>query len=146
MDRRDIEPLADEVDRLDLRADVVVPHDVLHVRIGRFPANDEHREALFDGPLDEALLRREVEDVKPVDPRREDHQRGLEHGIGRGRILDELVERPFVEHLAGRGGDVLAQPEGVGIGVGELAALEVGDQVTHSFDEVLALRLDLHDA
>ena len=34
-----------------------------------------------------------VEDVEAVDPGGEDHQRRAHHLVGRGRILDQLIER-----------------------------------------------------
>jgi hypothetical protein len=74
--RGDREPLADDIDRFHLRADVVVPGDLGHRLVGRAPRDHEHGHPLLDAPAHEALLRVEVEDVEAVDPRREDQQRG----------------------------------------------------------------------
>ena len=142
MDLRHFQPRADMVDRVDLGPHVVVPDHVLHVGVGRFPADHEHGHALFDRPAHEALLRVEVEDVETVDPRREDHQRGGQHRLGCRRVLNQLVERRFMDDLAGRGRDVLAQRKCAGVGVRQLPAAQIGQQVFHPLDQVLAARLE----
>ena len=48
------------------------------------PGNDEHRESLVHAPLDEGFFRHQVEDIELVDPGRNDQDRPLEHGLGRG--------------------------------------------------------------
>ena len=138
--RFDIEALAHMVDGIDLGAHVIVPDDILHAGIGRFPADHEHRHALRDGPAHEALLLVQIEDVEAVDPRREDDERGFQHRVGGGRILDQLEQIRFVDDLAGCGRDVLAQCEGVGIRVAQLAAPQIGEQVLHSLDQVFPAR------
>ena len=141
VDRGHVQPRADMVDRIDLRADVIVPHHVAHACIGRFPADHEHRHALFDRPAHEALLRVEVEDIEAVDPRREDHQRRFHHRVGGRRILDQLVERGFVHDLARRHRDVLAEHESAVVGVAQLPAPQVGKQVLHAAHQIVAARL-----
>ena len=102
-------------------------------------------------PLDERVLRLEVEDVELVDPRRHDQQRRLVDLLGRRRVLDELDQLVLEHDLARRGRDVLADLEGLHVGLADrelaLAALEVGQQVLQALDQVLALALDrrLHD-
>ena len=136
-----VQPLADVVDGVHLGAHVIVPDHVLHAGIGRFPADHEHRDALFHRPAHEALLGVEVQDIETVDPRREDHQRHVQHRFGCRGILDQLVHRRFVNDLAGRHGDILAQLEGAGIGMGQLPPAQIGQQMLHAFHQILAARL-----
>ena len=140
VDRRHVQPRTDMVDRVDLRAHVIVPHHVFHAGIGRFPADHEHGDALFDRPAHEAFPGVEVEDVEPVYPWREDDQRRRQHRVGRRRVLDQLVERGLVHHLARRHRDVLAQRESARVGMRQLPAPQIGEQVFHPRDEVFALR------
>ena len=130
------------VDCVDLGADVIIPHHIGHAFVGRFPADHEHAESLIHRPFDEAFLRGQIEDVEPVDPRREDDQRHFEHGFGRRTILDQLIQRGFMHHLARRRGEVFAQPERVGIGMGQLPALHVVDQVLHPAHQILPAGFD----
>ena len=44
-----------------------------------------------------------------------------------------------MDHLARGDGDILAEPEGGRIGVGELAALQIGEQMGKALDQALAL-------
>jgi hypothetical protein len=66
--------------------------------------------------------------------------------FGARRVLDELHQLVLVDDLAGRGGDVLADLEGLHVGLPDrelaFAALEVGQQVLQALDQVLALGLD----
>ena len=75
------------------------------------PGDDEHGEALIDAPLDEGFLRREVEDVELIDPRRHDQHRRLEHFRRRGRILDELDQLVLEHDLARREREIAANLE-----------------------------------
>ncbi len=97
---------------------------------------------MIDRPFDEAFLRSQVQNIETVDPRREDHQRRFVDLVGGGAILHELVERRFVHDLARRRGQVHAQLECLGIGVGQLPLLQIVDQVAHTLEQVLALGLD----
>ncbi len=118
MNRLDAQRVADRVDRVDLRRDIIVPYDVGQARIGRFPRYDEDAESLRDRPGDEAFLGIEIEDVETVDPRRKDDQRHLKHLVGRRGILDQLVEPRLVDHLARRHGDIMADFECCAVGMG----------------------------
>ena len=80
-------------------------------RVGIDPGDDENGEALIDAPLDEGFLRREVEDVELIDPRRHDQHRRLEHFRGRGRILDELDQLVLEHDLACREREIAANLE-----------------------------------
>ncbi len=114
------------------------------MRVGIDPGDDEHRQALVHAPLDEGFLRREIEHVELVDPGRHDQHRHLEHGLGRRRVLDELHQLVFEDHLAGRGREIAADLEmrRVGLPDAQLAAagLDVLGQHVHAAREVLALR------
>jgi hypothetical protein len=119
---------------------------VAELGAGVDPGDHEHRLSLVNAPLDERVLRLEVEDVELVDPGRHDQQRTALHRRGRRRVLDQLHELVLKDDLAGRVGDVLAELEG-----GEIAhfqaqpaaaALEVLDQVAQALDQVLAPALE----
>ncbi len=105
----------------------------------------EHGQPLGDRPADEALLGVEVEDVELVDPGRHDQERALQHGLGRGRVLDQLHDVVAVYDLAGRRGDVDADLEGARIGLPDLelaaAGLDVLRQHLHAAHQVLAVLL-----
>ena len=112
VDRIDIQRVAHRIDRVDLALEhIIVERDVGDALVGRFPADHEQRNALVDAPADEAFLRGQVEDVEAVDPRREDDQRGCHHLVGDRRIMDQLEERRFMDHLARRRGEVAADLE-----------------------------------
>ena len=49
--------------------------------------------------------------------------------VGRRRILDQLVERRLLDHLARRDGDVAADLERARLGMGELALLQVAQHM-----------------
>ena len=66
------------LDRLD-RGERAFVHVVLEgfrrqFHIGIDPGDDKHGESLIDAPLDERFLRREIENVKFIDPWRDDQQ------------------------------------------------------------------------
>ena len=102
--------------------------------------------ALVDAPFDEALLRRQVEDVELVDPWRHDQKRPLENGFGGRVVLDHLAEFALGDHLAGRHGEVLADLELAVIGVAKAKLAAAGRHVLcqhpHAVDEVRAARRD----
>ena len=141
VDARHVQQVADRIDRVDLGRDIIVPDHVLQRCVRRFPRHHEDGNALVHRPADEALLRGQVEDVIAVDPRREDHQRGLQHRHGRGRRLDQLIERRPLHHRARRHRQIAADREGVGVGLGQLAPLQVGHHVLHAVEQILTAGL-----
>src|SRR3546814_17729919 len=76
--------------------------------------------ALLDRPSDEALLRRQVQNVEAVDPGREDQERLAEDLFRRGIVLDELKQFGIEHDLAGRGCEVAPMLERIGAGLGKL--------------------------
>src|SRR5690606_38572962 len=104
---------------------------------------DENGETLLDGPAHEGFLRREIENVELVDPRRHDEQRDLTGFLGRGRVLDEFKGRVSEYDLSGRGGEILADFEGVEIGLADAQApvrrLHVLLEMFQSLDEIGAV-------
>ena len=64
------------------------------------------------------------------------------HGLGRGRVLDELDDVVLEDDLARRGRDVAADLEGLDVGLADLQdiarLLHVVDEVGHALHEVLA--------
>ncbi|MFT3770568.1 MAG: hypothetical protein QM820_34510 [Minicystis sp.] len=109
------------------------------------PGDDEHREALGDGPAHEGVLGAEIDDVILVDPRRHDEQRSLVDLLGRRRELDELHQIGLEDDLARRGGDVAAQLEGLHVLHANpqvaLPGLEIFEQVGEALHQVLAAAL-----
>ena len=101
--------------RQDALLHVVLEGLVREVLVGVDPGDHEDGEALADQELDEALGRRQIEDVVLVDPGRHDQERPLAHLVGRGRVLDELQEVVLIDDLAGRGGEVAPDLEGRGV-------------------------------
>ena len=99
-------------------------------------------DALVDAPFDEAFLGREVEDVEAVDPRREDHDRRLQHLVGRRRVLDQLVERRLLDHLARRRREVAPDLEHAGLGLRQLPRRNVLQHVGEALEQILAARLE----
>ena len=61
---------------------------VLHARV--LPRDAEHRMAVIDEVADQRVVRRQVQDVVLHDPGRHDQDGLGVHGLGRGRILDQL--------------------------------------------------------
>ena len=114
--------------------------------VGIDPGDHEHGVALAHRPADEGVLRAQIEDVKLVDPRRDDQQRPPLHRLGRRRVLDQLHQIVLVDDLARRGGDVLAELERRHVGhldrQAALAALQIVEQVLQSVDQVLAAAFD----
>ncbi len=98
------------------------------------PGDDEHRVAPGHGPAHQRLLRRQVQDVVLVDPRRHHEDRRAVHLLGRRLVLDQLDQVVLEHHLARRRGQVPPQLEGVRVAHGDLqlavAPLEVPLEVT----------------
>ena len=99
-----------------------------------------------DAPLDEALLRRQVENVELVDPGRHDDQRPLEDRL-RGRlVLQNLAEIVAGDDLAGCERDIEAERKlgGIRLAKSQLAAAghDVLGQHFHAGDEIGAMRGD----
>ena len=92
------------------------------------------------------FLRPQVEDVELVDPGRHDQERPRRTSSVVGVYWMSCIMLVLEDHLAGRGGDVLAEPEGVHVGHRDreaaLAALEVLQQVGEPLEQVLAAGLD----
>ena len=109
------------------------------------PGDHERGVPLIDAPFDEAVLRLQIEDVELVDPGRHEQERTLVHLRGGRRVLDQLHQIVLVDHLAGRGGDVLADLERLLVGHADLQApsapLEVGEQMLEAVQQVLAAGL-----
>ena len=98
------------------------------------PLSTHHLTKLFSG--------REVEDVETVDPRREDHDRRLQHLVRRRRVLDQLVERRLLDHLARRRREVAPDLEHARLGLGQLPRRNVVEHVGEALEQVLAARLE----
>jgi len=113
------------------------------MRIRVDPAHHENGEALRHGPFDEGFLGRQIEDVIFVDPGREDQQRPLVDLFRRRLVLQKLDQRILEDDLAGRQRDVLAEPEGLHVGLLDLqlavAALHVFEEVLHAEHQVFAI-------
>ena len=80
----------------------------------------------------------QVEDVVLVDPGRDDHQRRLVDLLRGRQELDQLHQLGLEHDLARRGGDVLAELEGLLVGHADAALLHVGEQVVQALEQVLA--------
>ena len=92
---------------------VVVKAHIAHVGGRVFPAADEHRKTLVSQVLDQTLLRCQVENVKLVDPGRDDQDGHGAHLWGGGRVVNQLDQPVPKNHLARRGRQVLAHGKGV---------------------------------
>ena len=79
--------------------------------IGIDPGDDKHGESLIDAPLDERFLWREIENVKFIDPGRDDQQGAFEHRRRCRLVLDELNEIVLKNHFARRDRQVAAEFE-----------------------------------
>ncbi len=154
-DRRDLllaGRLLDGVERRERpQLHIVLERQLAQPLVGIDPGDHEHGVAVLGRPLDEGVLRLEIEDVELVDPGRHDQERHRIDLVGQRRVLDQLHQLVLEDDLAQRGGDVLAHLEGLHVGLADrqptLATLEVGQQVLQTLDEVLAFALDgrLHD-
>ena len=94
-------------------------------------------------PAHERVFLAHVEDVKLVDPRRQDQERALVHDLRERRILHELHEVVLIDNFAWRNREIAADLEGVGVGhlhadLLAVAALQVLEQVVQSLHEVLS--------
>jgi ABC-type transport system substrate-binding protein len=83
--------VANGINRIYLRRDIIVPDNILHRSICRFPRHNKNRNALVDAIFDEAFLRRQIENIKAVDPWRKNDERCFQHIFRCRVILDELV-------------------------------------------------------
>ena len=148
-DRVDLALAGRLLDRVE-RGERAFEHVVLEVLAGEprvrvHPRDDEHRVALLDRPPDERVLLAQIENVVLVDPGRNDEQRLPEDGLGRRDVLDELQQVVLEHDLAGRGGDVVADPERLLVAHLDaqlpVALVEVLEQVLQALHQVGAARL-----
>ena len=148
MDALHLQQVAHRVDRVDLTAqDIIVPDQILHRGVGGFPRHQKHADPLIHRPFDEALFRRQVENIETVDPGREDDERRFQHRFRRWRIMNQLIEGGFVNDLARRRGDIAAQLKLRAIGMGQLPFLQVGEHMLQALDQIFAAAFDrlFHD-
>ena len=136
--------LLDDIQRLDHAVAGIILERLLRQMLVRIdPGDDEHRQPLVDAPLDERLIRGEVEDIELVDPRRHDQQRLLEHHLGRRGVLDELKQFVLEDHLAGREREVAADLERLGVRLPDLElavpGLDVLGQHVHAAHQVVGV-------
>ena len=94
---------------------VVLEAELAQRAVGVAIADGEAALPVLDGPLDQALPRREVGDVVLVDPGRAEEQRGLVDLLGLGLVLDQLDQRRAVDHLARGDRHVHAELEAAGV-------------------------------
>ena len=123
---------ADGINCVDLRRDIIIPDDVFHSAVGRFPRHNKHCDTLVNAIFDEAFFCRQIENIKTVNPRRKDNQRRFQHIFRRRIILNKLVQWGLVNHLALCRRDVFPKFECGGIGMRNLSALHVLYQVLHA--------------
>ena len=114
------------------------------VALGRIdPGKTENRKALRDQIADKGILFPQIQNVKFVDPGRNNQQGNLPHRRSRGRILDQLHQIVLMHDLARCCGDVLADFEGLVIAHLNLghavAAFQIGQKVFQPFDQIFAL-------
>ena len=137
----------DRVQRVeDALAHVIVETGTGQLRVGVDPRHHEQRMPLTHRPAHETVVRAQIEDVELVDPGRDHQQRALEHGLGGGRVLDQLHQPVLVHHLARAGRDVAAQLERFRVGHLDAEpaapALQIAEQVVQAAQQVLAPGLD----
>ncbi|MNQ83859.1 hypothetical protein D3C85_989610 [compost metagenome] len=77
------------------------------------PAHHEHLQAVLQRVLDEALARRQIEDVVLVDLRRHDQQRPRVLLLAHRLVLDQLEQLVAVHHRTGGDRQVAADLEGL---------------------------------
>ena len=65
--------VAYRINRINLRRDIIVPDDVFHRTVCRFPRHDKNGDALVNAIFDEAFFRCQIENVEPVDPWRKNN-------------------------------------------------------------------------
>src|SRR3546814_10419185 len=94
--------------------------------------------ALLDCPADKAFFGAEVENIIAIYPRRKDDDWRFQHVLCHRLILNELIQRRFLDDLARRGCDIDADLERVAVGMGELSAIEVREHVLKPAQQVLA--------
>ncbi|MNE98649.1 hypothetical protein D3C80_1971970 [compost metagenome] len=93
--------LLDRVEgKIDTFADIVLPALVGQPGVRVDPRDHEHAVTLIETPFNEGFLWVEIEDIKFVDPWRHDEQRPFEGLFRRRRVMDDLAERAFGNHLA----------------------------------------------
>src|SRR6202040_4329573 len=101
--------------------------------VGVDPRDHEYRIALRHRPADEGITGPQIEDVKLVDPWRDNQQRPTLYLLGRRFVLKELHQVVLINDLSRRDRDVLADAERLHIGHLDrqvtLAALEAVEQV-----------------
>src|SRR3546814_8225382 len=70
--------------------------------VGGFPRHDKYRQALLDCPANEAFFGAEVENIIAIYPRRKDDDWRFQHVLRHRLILNELIQRRFLDDLARR--------------------------------------------
>ena len=133
--------VAHGINRINLRCDIIVPDNVLHRAISRFPRHDKNGDALVNAIFDEAFFRCQIENVEAVYPWRKNNQRRCQHVRGRRVILDQLIQRRLMDDFTRRCRDVFAQLEGRGISMRQLTALQICHQVLHARHQACAVGL-----
>ena len=125
-------------------AEVVLEADVAERLVRVAVADAEHRVAVLDRPLGEALARREVHHVVLVDPGRAEQDRRLVDRLGRGRVLDQLHQPVAVDDLARGRREVLAELELRRVDLARPAAVvdDVVDEVRQPADDARAAGLE----
>src|SRR5882724_693469 len=97
---------------------------------------------LVDRPLDQRVLRLQVENVELVDPRRNNEEGALPNFRRRGSILDELHKAVLEYDLPRRRRNVLAETKSIHVGHRDrkaaVAAAEIGKQVLQPVEQVLS--------
>src|SRR3990167_1723312 len=117
----------------------------LAVRLGRVtPAHHEYLQAVFQCVLDEALVRRQVEDVVLVDLWRHDQQRAQGLLLAHWLVLDQLQQFIAKLHRAGCGGQAAADFEGslVDLAGQTIVVQQVVEQVAQAFEYAAAASVE----
>ncbi len=121
------------VEGLDIGAQA--PFAVLGVGVA--PTDDEDLQVVLQGVLDEALFRRQVEDVVLVDLRRHDQQGLGVLALAQRLVLDQFQHLVAEHHRALRGGEVATDLEGGLVHLAGHAAVvhQVFEQVADAIEQ-----------
>ncbi|MNJ50310.1 hypothetical protein D3C77_455790 [compost metagenome] len=108
--------------------------------IGVAPTDNKGLQAVFEGVLDKAVGRAQIEDVELVDLRRDDQQRSSVLFFAHGLVLDQLQQLVAKNHRPRGGGQVATDLERLGVDLARqpIVVAQVVNQMVQASEQAQA--------